>query len=454
MRQAGAIDRGTLPAALALAASLVLGGRGSPAPWPELILQLILAALFAWWLVRAPEARSAVPLPVWVIAALIGGLHLAQLIPLPPAAWHALPGRDNTQAALDLIGQSDSWRPLSLTPARTLASLLAACAALACLVMTSALDHAGRWRLIAVAAGIGIAMLLVGAAQLSGGPGSLLRFHDPHSPFLLGFQANHNSAADVILVTMLALAAIARHWLDRQVRQPAPALFLLTALVANAAMAVGLFLTGSRAGLLLLAPVLGAQALILYRGPGIIAQRLGASIIATAALGAIAAFALRANRTVGTVLARFKLEGEFRPELWRDAGHALGQHWPAGSGQGSFAPVMMAIERLEVIDPTLPHRAHNDYLELAVEGGLPGLAVLGAVAAMMGVAGWRALRREPAAARPKALFALAVLSVFILHSLIDYPLRSMALAALAAVAAGLLYPARPCGLGRPGESHP
>ncbi|HEX4848735.1 MAG TPA: O-antigen ligase family protein [Novosphingobium sp.] len=443
-------DRAGLCAAGLLAVSLVLGGGGSPAPLPEIAVQLTAALVAAIWLLSGGTASpwQRAPSTAWYLAGLIVLLPALQLIPLPPALWHSLPGRDDKRAALELVGAAQDWRALSLSPARTLASLLAAAAAALCLVLAATLDAAGRRRLIGVAALGGLATLLVGAAQLSGGPGNPLRFFDPEQIYLTGFQANHNSTADVILIAMLAMAAAGRHALDRGLVRLSPLQLVLTVAAVDAVMVLGLFLTGSRAGLALLPVVLVFQILILRRGDT--AQRApvrwgraGLVVGGLLALAAGAAAILRDNRAIGLVLDRFTLAGEFRPQLWADSLFALGQYWPAGSGQGTFAPVLMAVERLEVVDPTLPNRAHNDYLELAIGGGLPGVILLGIIGLLIGRLAWRALRQPPAGGRAAVLFAQGTLAVIALHSLVDYPLRSMALAALAATAVGLLIPARP-----------
>ena len=115
---------------------------------------------------------------------------------------------------------------------------------------------------------------------------------------------------------------------------------------------------------------------------------------------------------------------------------------------------MIAAERLEVLDPTSPNRAHNDFLELAIEGGLPALIVLLAIGAVLVRAALHGLRQGSAAQQVQVLFGCGALSLLCLHSLVDYPLRSMALAALAAVAAGMLFPAQEPGLGRSGSRKP
>lgn len=435
---------GPVCAAVLLGLALLIGGGGSPAPLSELILQLVTALVFGAWLAMTPDGLARVPRPVWWISGLVIALHLVQLVPLPPSLWQHLPGRSGQVVALDLVQAADTWRPLSLSPHRTVASLLCAVAALAMLIITSTLDVSARWGMIAVSASAGLMTMLVGAVQMQGTAENPLRFFHPDQHWLTGFQANRNSTADLILIAMLATTALIRfravHW--------------ITLLAGNATLAVGLFLTGSRTGLALVLPLVAFQFLILRASEPLNWRKPAGRLAATFAGLATALALLREQRVVATVLGRFTLEREFRPELWRDAVYAGLQYWPAGSGQGTFVPVMIAAERLEVLDPTSPNRAHNDFLELAIEGGLPALIVLLAIGAVLVRAALHGLRQGSAAQQVQVLFGSGALSLLCLHSLVDYPLRSMALAALAAVAAGMLFPAQEPGLGRSGSRKP
>jgi O-antigen ligase len=190
----------------------------------------------------------------------------------------------------------------------------------------------------------------------------------------------------------------------------------------------------------LLALVLPAAWIILRppAGPARTAgKRLALTALAVSALSAAGAL-LATNAAVGRSLARFDFTGEFRPELWRDSLYAARQYLPWGSGMGGFVPVFEAAERLEVVDPTRPNRAHNDYLELAVEAGVPGLLTLGAIVALLVRAARRSWDRGDAGSRGQLLFAGSALILKGFHSFVDYPLRSMSLACLAAVCAGML----------------
>ncbi len=418
--------------------SLALGGGGTPAPMLELVLQLMATLLALAWLMSARQPWQGIPADAWWLSVLIIVLPLLQLCPLPSGLWQALPGREGMRASLDLVGAEDTWRAMSMSPSRTLSSLLVALPAVLSLTLTAGLNPRGRWLILGVLAVGGLATLLLGAAQLSGGSGNPLRFFDPNEIYLTGFQANHNSTADVLLIAMLALAALGRHALDRGLIRWDGIRLGCAAIGVDAVMVLGLFLTGSRAGLLLLPLVLMFQYLILQPDRKVHWLRLSASAAGTVIVGGMASVLLRGNRAIALIVDRFTFEGEFRPELWRDSIYALGQTWPVGSGQGTFVSVMMAAERLEVVDQTLPNRAHNDYLELAIEAGLPGMLILAFVAVIVVRAMLRARREPPVGSRAQVLFASGTLAVIALHSLVDYPLRSMALAAVAATAVGLL----------------
>ncbi|WJY24911.1 O-antigen ligase family protein [Alteriqipengyuania flavescens] len=280
--------------------------------------------------------------------------------------------------------------------------------------------------LFAVLGGAGLTAV-VGAFQLAGGEGAWRAYAASHRGWITGFMANRNAAADVLLIGLCAAVALAasrrRDGMARLPRGMAAALCVI--------LAVAVIFTGSRTGIaLLLVPAILAWVLLREkrRGLGVVAALFAvAALVPTFAGGAL-----------GRVGERFAVAGDFRTELWRDAAFAAGQFWPLGGGIGSFVPAVIAAERLEVVDATQPNRAHNDYLEFALEAGLPGLLL---VAAIMLALAWQFVRRWRAdpSQRPITGFAGATLAIVALHSAVDYPLRSMTLACLAAMAAGLLF---------------
>jgi len=175
-----------------IATALIMGGGGSPAPLPEMAVQLGALALAVIWVLISPRTWPDAAPHAWLLAGLLFVMPVIQLIPLPPALWQSLPGRELETEALALVGAADSWRPWSLAPSRTLASLLAVIPPAIVLVMTASLDRWGRAMAVAMVAGIALLTMVVGAGQMSGGDGNALRFYVPEPSYLAGFQANHN----------------------------------------------------------------------------------------------------------------------------------------------------------------------------------------------------------------------------------------------------------------------
>lgn len=438
-------------AALFLVGAIVLGGGGSPNPATEVLLQLaFIAAGLAWlWVpaggspIRSPRSRS-----FWLVCALVLALPLLQLVPLPPAVWTGLPGQEDRAAALALIGRDDSWQPLSHSPPRTLAALLAMIPALFAFFATAALDARGRSWVVGAIAAMTLAAALLGALQVSLGTAGAPYLYAQNSPTLTGFQANRNAAADVFLIGVAATAAfLLPSLLPHGPRgKDTPGALLADRRAAWAVLAgllavlfFAVLLTASRMGIALVPLALVGVWVILL--PALADRGRLRYLPAVAVAGAVAAVALMAlqggNTALGQVAERFVFSDDARRELWRDGWFAMGQAWPFGIGLGGAKPALIAAERLEVLDPLQPNRVHNDYLELALESGLIGLVLLAAVAVVLLAAFWRSWRGRPEERHFTAL-GLVILMVAAAHSLVDYPLRSMALSCLIGTGAGLL----------------
>ena len=98
---------------------------------------------------------------------------------------------------------------------------------------------------------------------------------------------------------------------------------------------------------------------------------------------------------------------------------------------GTFDEVFQIDESLENTAQRRAGRAHNDYLEIAIEAGLPGLLLIAAWSAMCIWLAWRA-RRSPL--RWAGWAAAGILLAIALQSATDYPLRNQAMLCLAAFA--------------------
>ncbi|MFM5918596.1 MAG: O-antigen ligase family protein [Novosphingobium sp.] len=402
----------------------------------------MLAALFV---PLAPLELRRVPRAAWVIVALVIGVPLIQLIPLPPLIWQSLPGRELQVKALALVAADDTWRPWSLAPSRTMASLLSLGPPLLMLALTAALGRRGKQWLIRIIALMTLATLLLGALQLSSGEDSPFHLYGVTVPMLVGFQANHNSTADLLLIGLMAIPLVVIDLVEQRVVPNRAGPVLGIAGAAMAVVALGIVLTASRMGIFLMPIALAASLWILRPWIQFSMRRFAYAVGSLLVVALLALFVLRNNPAIGAVLARFDFGGELRPQLWVDSAYIAQKYFPFGVGMGDFVPAFIADERIESIWPSLPNRAHNDFLELACETGVVGLGALSAISWLLIGALRGKLKSETGLPAAMAIFAAAALAILAIHSLVDYPFRSMALACLGAVCAGLLLGPRQSG---------
>lgn len=111
-----------------------------------------------------------------------------------------------------------------------------------------------------------------------------------------------------------------------------------------------------------------------------------------------------------------------RGEFARTTIEGIKDNWATGIGFGNFQKAYQIYERADMIFREYVNHAHNEYLEIAFEGGVPAILLMTGYFVLLFAALVR-VRRDPL---QKAAF-LSV-SFLLIHSLVDYPLRTGALA--------------------------
>ncbi|MGH6785622.1 MAG: O-antigen ligase family protein [Novosphingobium sp.] len=415
-----------------LAAVLVLGGASAAGLSGNFLLQLLGAGLIGWTLWSAEEEPAiATGLRPFLIA--VAALMALQFLPLPPGLWRLLPGREQVYDGFVTLGVAPPWLTLSLAPWKSLASFAWWLPALA---LFAALRAPGAppvrhvvWTIGAVAA----LSAVIGAMQRGLGSGYFyLITNYGEGP---GFFANSNHQGSFLLCAL----ALWSGWLvseregllrggSGRLGVPPWALYALAG-----ALLLGVLVSGSLACVALLAPVLAAIALIarpqLNAPPAALA--LGAVLVAAG----FAAFLLY-GPVANDLTAKGAVAGISRQEFLVTGARIAGDFAPFGSGVGTFQDLYRWYEDPALVTTTYVNHAHDDLLELLLETGLPGLAVLGVFLAWFVPRAWRLWTGERD--RPLALAASVAIGVELLHSLVDYPLRTAAMSSLVAVACVLL----------------
>lgn len=416
---------------------LLLGGASAAGFTANLLLQLAALPLIGWslWqLTRAgppPQVRA----PLGLIGLLVAIL-LLQLVPLPPAVWTLLPGRAPVVEGYRLLGLPLPWLPLTLAPDGALASLLWLLPAFATFLAIVLLG-AFRGRAIAGAiVGVTLASVALGALQVIGGGAYL--YEVTNNGLAVGFFANSNHNATLLLVCIPFLAALQATLLRRASQRSASAIRLMVA-AAYAVVVVGLLINSSLAGIGLGVPVALVSWTIFGR-QGLTIRRVALAATAVATIAAIATIAVGpfGNNLFGQQTANAELSRQTSFALTLRAAH---DYFPFGSGVGSFQGVYRTQEPLATVGSTYMNHAHSDWLEILLETGLPGM-----VLATVFVIWWfRRARTIWTAEEPDhfARAAIIAIAAMLLHSVVDYPLRTAALSAVFAACVGLMSGVRP-----------
>ncbi|RTL71313.1 MAG: O-antigen ligase family protein, partial [Hyphomicrobiales bacterium] len=421
-------------AAFVLVSCTVLGGGTRPGFLSDAVLQLVCVPLLCWMLWGLPGAR----LPrggrlALVLCFAAACLPVLQLLPLPLRVWQSFPVRANEIAIAELGGASRAMLPISVAPGVTLQAFVSLIPPLTLFLAVLRLRAEERRSLSLLFVGLAVVNGFLGLAQLSQGPNSSLRFFDVTNPDdAVGFFANRNHFATYIncgivfaIAWVLEFASGVRR--DRA-RRPIVLIAALTGvvvLIAAAAMA------RSRAGL-----AGTALGLILGFALAVRTNRSGAGLSPGKTLGAAVVFSLllALQFALYRVLDRFSADPlkDARADFARVTLEAIKAYFPFGSGVGTFTRVYPSFETPQhALLDTFVNRAHNDFVEFALEAGLLGgllVAAIGLLAIWFAWAAWT--RNDKAATSIDATLMRAAsiaLGIIAMHSALDYPLRTSAM---------------------------
>ncbi|MGX7927503.1 O-antigen ligase family protein [Tsuneonella sp. HG094] len=436
--------------ALWILATFLMGGGARDDITSLVILRPLAAVMLA---VAAYKTTAADMRPFRSLLAILGAIVALvglQLVPLPPAVWQALPQREliaDIDRAADL---GSVWRPLSIAPPRTWNALFALMVPVSVVLFAIRLDGRQSARMVKVVLAIGLLSVLFGALQLVGGSGAFQLYIVHNAGAANGLFANRNHQAVFLgcLFPLLAVFASGRT-LDAGQRR------FRTIVAATAALTLipVLLITGSRAGLAF--GIVGLLAALLvyrkqepapaksrkpkqHRWQNLLADNrviyAGFGVATTVLIG-VTVFLSRAE-SLRRLLESGEL-GEMRVASLGPVSRLAMEYLPFGSGAGTFVEAFFRAEPRSFLAPTYLNHAHFDYLEWAVTGGVPALAIVAVAAGFALFAAIRLFLRARIADAGVQLgrAGLVVLAILAGASIVDYPLRTPAISAFAGLAA-------------------
>jgi O-Antigen ligase len=375
---------------------------GSPYPWAYTPLAIGAALLgAAAFLASRPTRLLSDQRRVLLALGLLAFAAGLQFVPLPPGVVDALsPANAVVLRQIDLVFASLSaglaagdtmalpWRPLSIAPQATLRSLLLLLSF--GLLLAGLLRHCNRFGVRRLAwwfVVFGTLVALIGIVQKSllgdsvwGGMKIYglwtprARMSTPFGPFV---NRNHFAgwmlmALPVALGYVLAAAEIGLRnvrpgWRHRLLWLSSPeGGRLQIAIFAVVLMSVSLLMTQSRSGVACFGMAMAIATIAAARHQRSVRGRLGVVV----AIGILAAAPVLWAKS--DVLGRFSVGDDhslaLRRTIWGDTRRVISDFPGAGVGLNAFAAAMEAYQT-GFTDQSV-HEAHNDYLQLAAEGGM------------------------------------------------------------------------------------
>ncbi len=420
-------ERMLLGATLLMIVTLVLLGGAAPQPGLNMAAIffsgiLLLATLFFG---AGFAVFRSIPTAVILVVLAPLLLTLAQLIPLPPEIWQAMPGQALRLQALGLIDLADSWQPISLMPIATTYSAMI-CLIFAGLVFALfALSERSSNIVILALATTVILSLAVGLVQFATQGVAFKFYQEAHDGPLIGFFANKNHMALII-----ACSNILFHYISRTIFRSSKIYLYLYLIFSSVAIVA----TNSRAGI-----ILAAISIFMIFWQDFDKIRKIYFYIALVLFTLLAGFVM-VSPTFDIVFERFfDSQNDVRWNFVINSLPIIKQYSLLGYGTGSFSTLYITQEAVQSLSPVYVNQLHNDYLQLFIEGGILGVLMLLGTAVAMFVAVRRGLRNE--ATRRLTWLGFSIILLFALHSILDYPLRRPA--ALVFFAVAFSYAFRP-----------
>jgi hypothetical protein len=373
---------------------------------------------------------------------MVAGLVVVQLVPLPEGVRQMVqPGFAEVVAG--------GWSTLSLAPWATVQAAASGVVAVGIALTAAriASTRSGLPILLALLAGTGVLVAVLGLAGEAGAPEKVLLVRDntgggsPYGPFV-----NENHFAQAVELTLPAalvlLAVNVRRLREPGVGRQLAAVMVLGAAVVTVVTIAALIRSGSRGGALFLAVALVATLPLWLRPWRFRGRRWPAAVVALVLILVVGSLSWT---RLGELEEGFRdlvvvegVEGNTRWDLWAGTVRSWRRSPVVGSGLGSYRHVI-GMDKPATGQAVL-EQAHNDWLEWVSTTGLVGAAsmILFVAGVAVGLAPWRVRRMRFELRYAMAGIALALVATA-LHEIVGFGLLNPLNRYLLATWIGMLW---------------
>lgn len=445
------MDRAALAVLGAFVVAICLLGGSARGDAAQLVFLRPICCLFAGYgIYRLGSQKVQGLAPLYAGFGTLGGLMIIQMIPLPYAIWTALPGREvivNLDVAGGLTGL---WRSITFSPSRTANSLASLIVPLAAVLLFHIYPNHRKKDFLAVIIIIAAGNAMLGILQILGPSGGALYFYEfTNSADAVGFFANRNHSSVFSGLSLLVISYFyAQRWQVFHFTKTYTNIFLAAVYIV---IFLSIIVNASRAGLLCggIALFVGlmifnlkppeATRLKIARGKKITSIIGSIAIVMFSAMLILLFFVSDRLPAFSRLIEKDPM-ADLRTEAMPTLFEMIGSYWPVGSGFGTFDKVYFIHERSELLMPSYFNQAHNDWLQILIEGGAP-VAILAAVSLFWYIAS--VLKLFLTSKNLSHLFFwFGTMAILGIASLVDYPLRTPIFSAVTVWMVAFLFTAR------------
>ena len=401
----------------------------------QIVVRTAAWLLLLYWAISRTQRNFRSYRWLWTLLAATALSVLIQLIPLPPSMWGALPGAHLFTEAAQVSRQPQPWRQISISPSVTLNSLFSLVVPLAVLSLAVHLSREQHYRVLGVVLALVILGGLVGLAQFSGA-----QISSPMVNYVPGATsgtfANRNHFT--LFMAIGILCSIAWTFASRE-----SSLWRSLAGLGAVLFAIVIILaTGSRSGLVLAvaATILGivmTKKRLQYQlnqlpksYKTVVVIFVSASIVSLIVLSIVFGRAASVGRATNLENA-----DDLRFLAFPTVLATTARYFPLGSGYGTFDTAYRISEPASLLSRRYFNHAHNDFIEIILQGGLVGSILLVAAVGWWGWRSWHAWGDPIDDTTMLQRAGSAILLLILLASVTDYPARTPTIMAVVVIAA-------------------